>query len=131
LQRPPVCESIATVGNALADRATSYPFDQVAVSFLLTCPYCGTREVTDFAFGGEVNRRPRERPSQRELGAYNYVRRNVAGVQREWWYHRSGCRAWFVADRDTRTNEVLMTALPGEAGESGGSGPREDAGESA
>jgi sarcosine oxidase subunit delta len=100
------------------------------VSFLLTCPYCGTREVTDFAFGGEVNRRPRERPSQRELGAYNYVRRNVAGVQREWWYHRSGCRAWFVADRDTRTNEVLMTALPGEAGAAGGSGPREDAGAS-
>ena len=100
------------------------------MSFLLTCPYCGTREVTDFAFGGEVNRRPRERPSLRELGAYNYVRRNVAGVQREWWYHRSGCRAWFVADRDTRTNEVLMTALPGEAGASGASVPRVDAGAS-
>jgi sarcosine oxidase, subunit delta len=82
------------------------------VSFLLTCPNCGTREVTDFACGGEVSRRPRERPSLRELGSYNYFRRNVAGVQREWWYHRSGCRAWFVAERDTRTNEVLWTALP-------------------
>jgi sarcosine oxidase subunit delta len=84
------------------------------VSFLLTCPYCGTREVTDFACGGEVTRRPRERPSLRELGAYNYFRRNVAGVQREWWYHRSGCRAWFIAERDTRTNDVLWTALPDE-----------------
>ena len=36
-------------------------------------------------------------------------------MQREWWYHRSGCRAWFIAERDTRTNEVLLTALPGEA----------------
>ena len=35
-------------------------------------------------------------------------------VLREWWFHRSGCRAWFVAERDTRTNEVLFTALPGE-----------------
>ena len=26
-----------------------------AVSFLLTCPNCGVREVTDFGFGGEVS----------------------------------------------------------------------------
>jgi heterotetrameric sarcosine oxidase delta subunit len=82
------------------------------MSFLLTCPNCGPREVTDFAFGGEVSARPAERPSFRELNAYNYFRRNVAGVQREWWYHRSGCRAWFQAERDTRTNEVLLTQLP-------------------
>jgi heterotetrameric sarcosine oxidase delta subunit len=89
------------------------------VSYLLTCPNCGTREVTDFAFGGEISRRPRERPSLRELGAYNYFRRNVAGVQREWWYHRSGCRAWFIAERDTRDNRVLWTAVPDEAKDRG------------
>ena len=82
------------------------------MSFLLTCPNCGTREVTDFAFGGEVTSRPREAPTLRELSEYNYFRRNVAGVQREWWYHRSGCRTWFQADRDTRTNEVLRTWVP-------------------
>ena len=76
------------------------------MSFLLRCPNCGPREVTDFAYGGEVVARPAARPSQRELAAYNYFRRNAAGPQREWWYHRSGCRAWFVAERDTRTNEV-------------------------
>jgi heterotetrameric sarcosine oxidase delta subunit len=85
------------------------------VSFVLTCPNCGPREVTDFGFGGEVSRRPRERPTLRELGAYNYFRRNVAGVQREWWYHRSGCREWFLAERDTRTNDVQWTALAEEA----------------
>ena len=84
------------------------------VSFLLTCPNCGVREVTDFGYGGEVTSRPASRPDRRELNAYNYFRRNVAGVQREWWFHRSGCRAWFLAERDTRTNEVLVTALPGE-----------------
>jgi sarcosine oxidase subunit delta len=92
-------------------------WSKVAVSYVLTCPNCGPREVTDFAFGGEVGRRPRERPSLRELSTYNYFRRNVAGVQREWWYHRSGCRGWFLADRDTRTNDVLLTALPDEIGE--------------
>jgi sarcosine oxidase subunit delta len=82
------------------------------VSFVLTCPNCGPREVTDFGFGGETNRRPTSAPSARELNAYNYFRRNVAGVQREWWCHRSGCRAWFIAERDTRTNLVHFTALP-------------------
>ena len=84
------------------------------MSFLLTCPNCGVREVTDFGYGGEVVTRPRATPSRRELNAYNYFRRNVAGVQREWWYHRSGCRAWFLAERDTRTNAVRWTALPEE-----------------
>ena len=85
------------------------------MSFLLTCPNCGIREVTDFGYGGEVSVRPSGRPDQRQLNTYNYFRRNVAGVQREWWHHRSGCRVWFLAERDTRTNEVQWTALPSEA----------------
>ncbi len=84
------------------------------MSFVLECPHCGVREVADFAFGGEVSSRPRETPTLRELCEYNYFRRNVAGVQREWWYHRSGCRTWFQAERDTRTNAVLRVGLPDE-----------------
>ena len=89
------------------------------MSFVLTCPHCGVREVADFAFGGELSSRPRAEPTLRELCEYNYFRRNVAGVQREWWYHRSGCRTWFQAERDTRTNRVLRVGLPGELGEPG------------
>ena len=90
------------------------------MSFLLTCPNCGPREVTDCGFGGEVTARPAERPSRRELNAYVYFRDNVAGVQREWWQHRSGCRQWFLAERDTRTNVVAWTARPDEAPAAGG-----------
>jgi len=84
------------------------------MSYVLTCPNCGPREVTDFGYGGELNPRSREAPSLRELSEYNYFRRNVAGVQREWWNHRSGCGDWFIAERDTRTNEVFFTKLPHE-----------------
>jgi sarcosine oxidase delta subunit len=35
-------------------------------------------------------------------------------VQQEWWLHRSGCGEWFIAERDTRTNEVHWTAPPNE-----------------
>lgn len=85
------------------------------MSFLLDCPNCGAREVTDFGFGGEASSRPTSKPLRRELNRYLYVRRNVAGRQREWWVHRLGCRQWFLAERDTRTNEVIWTALPADA----------------
>jgi heterotetrameric sarcosine oxidase delta subunit len=93
------------------------------MSFLLTCPHCGTREVTDFGFGGEVSSRPKSEPTARELNTYAYFRRNVAGVQREWWVHRSGCGAWFLAERDTRTNEVHWTAAPEDAPDPPGGTP--------
>jgi sarcosine oxidase subunit delta len=82
------------------------------MSFLLRCPNCGPREVTDFVYGGEVVDRPLQRPSRRDLNRYNYFRRNLSGVQREWWYHRSGCREWFKAERDTTTNEVTWVGAP-------------------
>ena len=85
------------------------------MSFLLNCPNCGRREVTDFGYGGEVGSRPKQRPEFSELNRYVYFRRNVAGPQREWWVHRSGCKRWFLAERDTTTNEVLWTALPADA----------------
>ncbi|HXH96969.1 MAG TPA: sarcosine oxidase subunit delta [Gaiellaceae bacterium] len=85
------------------------------MSFLLECPNCGPRDVNEFRFQGEVTRRPRSSPTLAELTDYVYFRDNVAGVQREWWYHRHGCELWFVAERDTRTNTVLRTEIPSPA----------------
>ena len=84
------------------------------MSFLLPCPNCGPRDVNEFVCAGEVTSRPKRTPTLEELTAYLYLRRNVAGVQREWWYHRLGCELWFQAERDTRTNEVLLTELVGD-----------------
>ena len=56
--------------------------------------------------------RPEPDASEAVWTAYFYNRRNVAGLQREWWYHRLGCRKWFVALRDTVTNEVEQTSWP-------------------
>ena len=81
------------------------------MSFLLDCPHCGPRDVAEFHYQGEVTRRPASPPTLRELTDYVYFRDNVAGIQREWWYHRVGCGLWFVAERDTRTNEVLGTEV--------------------
>jgi sarcosine oxidase subunit delta len=64
------------------------------MSFLLRCPHCGPRDVSEFRYGGQI---------QPMAGA------NLPGPQRERWYHRFGCRRWLVAERDVRTNEVLET----------------------
>jgi methylglutamate dehydrogenase subunit B len=98
------------------------------MSFLLPCPYCGPRPVDEYAYFGEVTRRPESTedglPSLRELTDYIYFRDNVAGPQREWWQHRMGCGEWFLAERDTRTNEILGISVPEPAGpERAGPGP--------
>ena len=71
----------------------------------------GPRPVEEFRCSGEVTRRPQADPSVRELNTYIYFRQNVAGVHREWWFHHA-CEQWFLAERDTRTNEVLKVEVP-------------------
>jgi sarcosine oxidase subunit delta len=82
------------------------------MSFILACPTCGARPVDEFTWGGELTARPAPGCDDRELFETLYMRRNVAGPQREWWFHAAGCREWFTAERDTRTNEVLAVARP-------------------
>jgi sarcosine oxidase subunit delta len=75
------------------------------MSFLLACPHCGERPAPEFGYGGTVGG---EIPA-RTLDAVSealYFSDNVAGVQRERWFHRYGCERWMVVVRDTRTNDV-------------------------
>lgn len=78
---------------------------------LLTCPNCGPRNVTEFRHGGETNPRPRQplEVGDEAWADFIYMRANTAGPQTEWWYHRAGCGLWFLAERDTKTNEVTRT----------------------
>jgi heterotetrameric sarcosine oxidase delta subunit len=90
------------------------------MTFLVPCPNCGPREATEFSFGGESIRRPPSESSMAELARYLYQRTNARGSQTEWWYHRDGCRRWFLAVRDTATNHVERTFWPGDPGTVGG-----------
>jgi heterotetrameric sarcosine oxidase delta subunit len=82
------------------------------MSFLLPCPECGERSAYEFRFGGEVKSRPQPGASEDAWFQYIYTKANEAGEQKEWWFHRNGCRKWFQALRDTRTNTVLATWRP-------------------
>jgi sarcosine oxidase subunit delta len=78
------------------------------MAFLISCPNCGPRPVTEFRYGGERRVSP-QTSDHREWAHYLYARSNKLGVQSEWWYHRLGCQRWFLAQRHTLTNEVLDT----------------------
>ncbi|MFQ5829745.1 MAG: sarcosine oxidase subunit delta [Candidatus Methylomirabilia bacterium] len=82
------------------------------MSFLLPCPQCGVRDVYEFRWGGEYSSRPARGSPPSVWTGYLYLRTNAAGPQEEWWYHRMGCRQWFLAVRDTRTNAVERTYWP-------------------
>ena len=84
------------------------------MSFLLKCPNCGERSVYEFRFGGEIRQRPAPQAGYEDFLSYALNKRNVAGVQWEWWCHPGGCgERWFKEfNRNALTNEVTQTMLP-------------------
>ena len=83
----------------------------------IECPFCGERDVSEFAYLGDADfRRP---PTDSEglaasFYAAVYLRENPAGPHRELWYHASGCLAWLRVTRNTRTHEILAVQLATE-----------------
>jgi sarcosine oxidase subunit delta len=43
-----------------------------------------------------------------------HYRNNAPGIKKEWWYH-SPSGTWFIAERNTLTDEVLATYIHGKA----------------
>ena len=75
---------------------------------LVPCPHCGPRNAADMRYVGEARRRPDPNATTTdEWRAYLYTERNPAGLLRETWYCRAGCRRYFVLERDTATNEFV------------------------
>ncbi|MEG3619203.1 sarcosine oxidase subunit delta [Magnetovibrio sp. PR-2] len=75
---------------------------------LMPCPLNGSRNIQEFVCGGEVQKLPADNAPNREWADYTFQRENAAGVVREWWMHVPSSY-WFIAERDTRTDEILKT----------------------
>jgi methylglutamate dehydrogenase subunit B len=72
------------------------------VSLRVACPFCGERPFTEFSFGGEL--RDVSSPDPASDFERVYLHENIAGHQRERWYHAAGCKRWVTLSRDTTTN---------------------------
>ncbi len=79
----------------------------------VSCPWCGCRNSTEFRVVGESKKRPdAKNTTQEEWRTYLYTKSNLADWVTETWYHRAGCRRYFVAERHTISNEIRQTRLP-------------------
>jgi len=76
---------------------------------LMPCPLNGLRDISEFAYGGELREMPDpDACGSRQWADYLFLRENRAGVVREWWCHLPSSY-WFIAERDTVTDEILRT----------------------
>jgi len=85
---------------------------------LITCPFCGPREETEFHCGGEAHIVRPTTPSalsDDEWADYLFMRKNPRGVHLERWRHDAGCGRWFHAARDTVSDRFLAFYKMSEA----------------
>lgn len=84
----------------------------------IPCPWCGSRTVNEFRYGGEGERPyPPETAtaSDAEWAAYLFLRKNDKGPHLELWQHAYGCRRWFRVQRDTTSHQILGSAALDQA----------------
>jgi len=73
------------------------------------CPLNGPRNMSEFVYGGEVTEMPDPSTCSSEAWAeYVFLRDNLVGVVREWWYH-TPTSYWFIAERNTVTDEIVRS----------------------
>ena len=79
------------------------------MTFRLTCPVCGKRDVYEFTFGGEERGPP---PAGEDLAAEEHFRWSQFKLippepREEWWYHGAGCGVWFKTSRNPAANREV------------------------
>ena len=76
---------------------------------ILTCPLNGPRNISEFVWGGEVKAMPDPATAGiAEWTDYLFLEDNLAGEIVEWWLH-APTNYWFIARRNTITDEILET----------------------
>jgi heterotetrameric sarcosine oxidase delta subunit len=83
----------------------------------IPCPWCGPRDETEFAYGGEAHLVTPAAPDTLGDAAwadYLFMRTNPKGLHRERWVHARGCRRWFNVLRDTTTERIHAVYRVGE-----------------
>ena len=76
---------------------------------IMPCPLNGPRNVSEFAYGGEVTEVPDPATaSDAEWADHVFLENNRRGIVREWWFHVATAY-WFIAERDTATDDIIRT----------------------
>jgi sarcosine oxidase subunit delta len=84
---------------------------------LIPCPWCGPRDETEFAYGGQAHVAYPDDPhalGDAEWADFLFMRDNPRGDLAERWCHSAGCRRWFNAVRSTVTHDIRAVYRMGE-----------------
>ena len=76
---------------------------------LMPCPLNGLRNIAEFVYGGPAG--PLPDPAAMSDAAWAdhvFMQANPAGLAREWWCHVPSAY-WFIAERNTLTDEIVRT----------------------
>ena len=77
---------------------------------IMSCPLNGPLNISEFVYGGELKPMPDiAHCSDKEWADYVFHSENRAGLVIEWWMH-SASAYWFLAERNTATDEIPMRA---------------------
>jgi sarcosine oxidase subunit delta len=81
-------------------------------------PLLGPRDISEFMYLGDASllNRPKwdAEDAEHSFYEYLYLRKNVAGIHKELWFHQQGDRSWLVISRNTLTHEIIQVDLVGK-----------------
>jgi sarcosine oxidase, subunit delta len=76
---------------------------------IMTCPLNGPRNISEFVWYGDVKDMPDPATAtDAQWTEYLFLENNIAGEVYEWWLHAPS-NNWFIARRNTVTEEILET----------------------
>lgn len=81
---------------------------------MMICPINGARSISEFFYGGELRSMPDPHTTEDTVWAdYVFNRNNAPQIKKEWWCHTPS-NTWFIAERNTGSDEILRTYLLSE-----------------
>ena len=85
---------------------------------IINHPLLGPRDMSEFIYYGDASllKRPKwdDKNAEDKFYKYLYLRKNIAGIHKELWFHQQGDRNWLVVTRNTKNHEILKVELATE-----------------
>ena len=85
---------------------------------IINHPLSGPREMSEFIYYGDAKllKRPKwdDKNAEDKFYKYLYLRKNIAGIHKELWFHQQGDRSWLVVTRNTKNHEIIKVELATE-----------------
>ena len=85
---------------------------------IINHPLLGPRNLNEFIYYGDASllKRPKwdDKNAEDKFYKYLYLRKNIAGIHKELWFHQQGDRSWLVVTRNTKNHEIIKVELATE-----------------